>query len=427
MPSELAIAELRETEVVQLTPLWGRLSLPSRWTVLKDLEYGREDLKLSAWKVYTVLRDEKTPSLAEEKGASGFNNFIKSVLKEPLGRYFCFVRDLIHPLGMGASFAIYGLSLFCAVLNEVLIPFFIFKSTGDGRILDQGVPTVHVVAYVIVTLTNVFVVSAMFSLLGVYIFALAQYDGLLKRFNAMSDRARAFNEWRWRAVGGCCGLRRSAQDEFAWRHATMAAHEDEENKKLWAQPRAEAALRSGNWQLQMADPATTEGWSLIRAYLARMIDKDMSLSAMLVTPFFLVGGGFLLAVAWDTWANGGLDRLLTMTAGRVTMLVYLVMMLGCMYAVAILDRLISGKFARQAIVVDEAIAQCKRRREHTNSSHTTKHAELSKAIALLKVTQSECKFNAARKSAASVFLRLQWVGVALSGVAGIMRIHNSMH
>ena len=214
--------------------------------------------------------------------------------------------------------------------------------------------------------------------------------------------------------GGCCGLRRSAQDEFAWRHATMA-HEDEENKKLWAQPRAEAALRSGNWQLQMADPATTEGWSLIRAYLARMIDKDMSLSAMLVTPFFLVGGGFLLAVAWDTWANGGLDRLLTMTAGRVTMLVYLVMMLGCMYAVAILDRLISGKFARQAIVVDEAIAQCKRRREHTNSSHTTKHAELSKAIALLKVTQSECKFNAARKSAASVFLRLQWVGVALSG------------
>ena len=49
------------------------------------------------------------------------------------------------------------------------------------------------------------------------------------------------------------------------------------------------------------------------------------------------------------------------------------------------------------------------------------------AIALLKVTQSECKFNAARKSAASVFLRLQWVGVALSGVAGIMRIHNSMH
>ena len=82
---------------------------------------------------------------------------------------------------------------------------------------------------------------------------------------------------------------------------------------------------------------------------------------------------------------------------------------------------------RQAIVVDEAIAQCKRRREHTNSSHTTKHAELSKAIALLKVTQSECKFNAARKSAASVFLRLQWVGVALSGVAGIMRIHNSMH
>ena len=71
--------------------------------------------------------------------------------------------------------------------------------------------------------------------------------------------------------------------------------------------------------------------------------------------------------------------------------------------------------------------QCKRRREHTNSSHTTKHAELSKAIALLKVTQSECKFNAARKSAASVFLRLQWVGVALSGVAGIMRIHNSMH
>ena len=63
----------------------------------------------------------------------------------------------------------------------------------------------------------------------------------------------------------------------------------------------------------------------------------------------------------------------------------------------------------------------------TNSSHTTKHAELSKAIALLKVTQSECKFNAARKSAASVFLRLQWVGVALSGVAGIMRIHNSMH
>ena len=85
------------------------------------------------------------------------------------------------------------------------------------------------------------------------------------------------------------------------------------------------------------------------------------------------------------------DRLLTMTAGRVTMLVYLVMMLGCMYAVAILDRLISGKFARQAIVVDEAIAQCKRRREHTNSSHTTKHAELSKAIALLKVTQSETK------------------------------------
>ena len=172
-----AIAELRETEVVQLTPLWGRLSLPSRWTVLKDLEYGREDLKLSAWKVYTVLRDEKTPSLAEEKGASGFNDFIKSILKEPLGRYFCFVRDLIHPLSMGASFAIYGLSLFCAVLNEVLIPFFIFKSTGDGRILDQGVPTVHVVAYVIVTLTNVFVVSAMFSLLGVYIFALAQYDG----------------------------------------------------------------------------------------------------------------------------------------------------------------------------------------------------------------------------------------------------------
>ena len=53
---------------------------------------------------------------------------------------------------MGASLAIYGLSLFCAILNEVLIPFFIFKSTGDGRILDQGVPTVHVVAYVIVSL-----------------------------------------------------------------------------------------------------------------------------------------------------------------------------------------------------------------------------------------------------------------------------------
>ena len=58
--------------------------------------------------------------------------------------------------------------------------------------------------------------------------------------------------------------------------------------------------------------------------------------------------------------------------------------------------------AEDCVVVDEAIAQCKRRREHTNSSHTTKHAELSKAIALLKVTQSECKFNAARKSAASV-------------------------
>ena len=66
-------------------------------------------------------------------------------------------------------------------------------------------------------------------------------------------------------------------------------------------------------------------------------------------------------------------------------------------------------------------------RAHELEPHDEARRALEGDRAARPVTQSECKFNAARKSAASVFLRLQWVGVALSGAAGIMRIHNSMH
>jgi hypothetical protein len=57
IPADLAYASLSTVEKVHLRPLWGRLSLPSRWALRFDRESGREPLTVRAVELYHLLME----------------------------------------------------------------------------------------------------------------------------------------------------------------------------------------------------------------------------------------------------------------------------------------------------------------------------------------------------------------------------------
>jgi len=148
----------------------------------------------------------------------------------------------------------------------------------------------------------------------------------------------------------------------------------------------------------------------------------------IVTAFFLLGGFCLIVVGIEMWSNEG-DWWLLLKEDwemHVTMLLDFLVFLAYMYFIAILDMLISRKFDQQAQTVDTALASCKRLREHTPSSHGRKAKELEKAIALLDAVQAEIKLNRPRRSAASIFLQVQKVGIVLTAVSSFIKVQSAI-